>query len=173
MQRLEESVRECYSTSIDRLNVLQDVASRLTASLLFFQPDAPGKAGLQPRDSFRRIHGHIWCRLARDTPSLKALVERISGFWVQEDNLRIGPSPYVPVILKEDWKSDIRTEGKHLALPVTLKTSEPESVISLAVGLRYVSVPGDPSGDKSRVRRNPISGFPVVFKDLEAKVMAQ
>ena len=173
MQRLEECGQECYSTSIDRLNVLQDVASRLTASLLFFQPDAPDKARLQPQDRFRRIHGQIWCRLARDTRSLKALVERISGFWVQEDNPRIGPNPYVPVTLKEDWKSEIRTEGKHLALPVTLKTTEPESVISLAVGLRYVSVPGDPSGDKSRMRRNPISGFPVVFKDLEAKVMAQ
>ena len=173
MERLEESVRECYGTSIERLNVLQDVASRLTASLLFFQPDAPSMARLQPRDRFRRIHGQIWCRLARDTPSLKTLVERISGFWIQEDNPRIGPSPYVAVTLKEDWKSEIRTEGKHLALPVMLRTTEPEAVISLAVGLKYVSVPGDPVGDKSRMRRNPISGFPVIFRDLEAKAMAQ
>ena len=173
MQRLEETVRECYCTSIERLNTLQDVASRLTSSLLFFQPDAPGMARLQPRDRFRRIHGQIWCRLARDTPPLKALVERISGFWIQEDNPRVGPSTYVAVTLKDDWKSEIRTEGKHLALPVTLKTTEPDSVISLSVGLSYVSVPGDPMGDKSRMRRHPISGFPVVFKDLEAKVMAQ
>ena len=173
MQRLEESVRECYCTSIERLNVLQDVASRLTSSLLFFQPDAPSMARLQPRDRFRRIHGQIWCRLARNTPSLKALVERITGFWIQEDNPGIGRIPYVAVSLKEDWKSEIRTEGKHLTLPVTLRTTEPESVISLAVGLSSVSVPGDPVNDRSRVRRHPISGFPVVFKDLEAKVMAQ
>ena len=173
MQRLEESVRECYGKSIERLSVLQDVASRLTASLLFFEPDAPSMNRLQPRDRFRRIHGQIWCRLARKTSPLRALVERISSFWIKEDNPRIGPSPHVAVTLREDWKAEIRTKGKHLALPVTLKTTEPESVISIAVNLKSVTVSGDPLGDKSRERRVPISGFPVVFKDLEAKVMAQ
>ena len=173
MQKLQDSVHECYSTSVDRLNILQDVASRLTASLLFFEPTAPSMARLQPRDRFRRIQGQIWCRLARDTSSLRALVERISGFWIQEANPR-GPSPYVEVTLKDDWKSEIRTEGKHLALPVTLKTTEPESVISLAVSLRDVCVPGDPLlGDRVRVRKIPISGFPVVYKDLEAKITPQ
>ena len=79
----------------------------------------------------------------------------------------------ITVTLKEDWKSEIRTEGKHLALPITLRTSEPESIIWIAVGLRPVSLPEDPLGDKPRMRRNPISGFPVVFKDLEATAMAQ
>ena len=173
MQRLEDSVHECYSMSMDRLNVVQDVASRLTASLLFFEPATPSTSLLQPRDRFHRIQGHIWCRLARDTFSLKALVERISGFWIQEDNPRIGPSPSVPVTLKDDWRSEIRTEGQHLALPVTLKTTEPESVISLGVSLRDANVPEDPSGVKYRVRKFPISGFPTGFKDLEAKVTAQ
>lgn len=173
MQRLEESVRECYSTSIDRLNALQDVASRLTASLLFFEPDAPGSARLQPPDRFRRIPGQIWCRLARDTSSLRALIDRISGFWIREDNPRFGSSRYDAVALKDDWKSEIRTEAKHLALPITLRTTEPESVITLAVSLRDVSVLGDPLSDNARVRRFPISGFPIVFKDVEAKVMAQ
>lgn len=173
MQRLEESVHQCYRTSIDRLNVLQDVAFRVTASLLFFEPTAPSTARLKPRDGFRQIHGQIWCRLARDTSSLRTLVERISGFQIEEHNPRIGSSSYVAVAVKEDWKSEIRTEGKHLALPVRLRTSEPESVISLAVSLSKVSIPEDPLGDRLRVRTIPISGFPVVFKDLEAKTMAQ
>ena len=173
MQRLEECVRECYSKSINRLNALQDVASRLTASLLFFEPDAPSLARLQPPDRFRRIPGHIWCRLARDTSSLKALSDRISGFWIREDNPRVGPSNYVAVTLKDDWKSEIRTEGKHLSLPITLRTTEPESVITLAVCLRDVSCPGDPLSDNARVRTFSISGFPAVFKDIEAKAMAQ
>ncbi len=173
MRKLEESVRECYNKSADRLNALQDVASRLTASLLFFEPDAPGSAPLQPPDRFHRIHGQIWCRLARDTSSLKSLVDRITGFWILEKNARVGPSHYVAVTLKDNWKSEIRTEGKHLALPITLKTTEPESEITLAVGLRDVSFRGDLSNDKARLRTFPISGFPVVFKDVEAKVLAQ
>lgn len=173
MRKLEESVRDCYSKSVDRLNALQDVASRLTASLLFFEPDAPGVARLQPPDRFRRIPGQIWCRLARDTSSLRALIDRISGFWIREDNARNGPSRYVAVTLKDDWKSEIRTEGKHLALPITLKTTERESVITLAVCLRDVSFPGDLLSDNARMRMFPISGFPVVFKDVEAELMAQ
>ena len=173
MQRLEESVHECYRTSIDRLNILQDVASRLTASLLLFEPAAPNTTHLQPGDRFRRIDGHIWCRLARNTSSLKALVERISGFWIQEDNPRFDSKTFVAVTPKVDWKSEIRTEGQHLALPVTLRTTEQESVISLGVSLKDVSVPEDPLGAKGRVRKFPISGFPVVFKELEAKIRAQ
>ncbi|KAL9044870.1 MAG: hypothetical protein Q9214_002025 [Letrouitia sp. 1 TL-2023] len=173
MQRLEESVRKCYTTSTERLNALQDVASRLTASLLFFEPDAPRLARLQPPDSFRRVHGQIWCRLARDTSPLRALIDRISGFWIREDNPRIRASPYVPVTLKDDWKSEIRTKGKHLALPITLKTTEPESTITLAVSLRDVSIPGDPLSETTKSRMFPISGFPVVFKDVEAKMKAE
>ena len=173
MRKLEESVRDCYSKSVERLNALQDVASRLTASLLFFEPDAPGLARLQPPDRFRRIPGHIWCRLARDTSSLRALIDRISGFCIREEIARVGPSRYVAVALKDDWKSEIRTEGKHLALPITLKTTERESVITLAVCLRDVSFPGDPLSDNARMRMFPISGFPVVFKDVEVKIMAQ
>ena len=172
MQRLERSVRECYSTSIDRLNALQDVASRLTASLLFFEPDAHSASRLQPQDRFSRIQGQLWCRLARDTPPLRALVDRISSFSILEDNPRSVPSRFVPITLKEGWKSEIRTEGRHLALPITLKTTEPESVLTLAVSLRDVSVPGDPLGHNEKVRRFPISGFPVKFKDIKAKIVA-
>ena len=172
MQSLEQSVHESYRTSINRLNALQDVAASLTASLLFFEPDAPNAARLQPPDRFHRIQGQIWCRLARDTSALRALIDRIAGFYIREDYPKMGPSQFVPVALKDDWKSDIRTQGKHLALPITIKTTNTDSVIVLAVRLRDVSIPGDPTGHNPREGRFPISGFPVVFKDLEEKLMA-
>ena len=173
MQRLEGLVRECYSGSSKRLNDLQIVASRLIASLLFFEPDAPGSARLQPPDRIRRIPGQIWCRLARDTHSLRALVDRISEFWTSEENSRIGRGPRVRVEVADDWKARIRTGNQHLALPVTLKTTEPESVITLGVSLRDVTLPEDSSDHGPRTRMIPISGFPILFRNLEKKVSVQ
>ena len=172
MQSLEQSVHESYRTSINRLNALQDVAASLTASLLFFEPDEPNSARLQPPDRFHRIQGQIWCRLARDTSALRALVDRIAGFDIREDYPKMGPGRFVPVALKDDWKSDINTQGKHLALPITIKTTNADSVMELAVRLRDVSIPGDPTNHNPREGRFSISGFPAVFKDLEEKLMA-
>ena len=51
MQSLQQSVHGSYRTSIKSLNALQDVA----ASLLFFEPNEPNSARLQPPDRFHRI----------------------------------------------------------------------------------------------------------------------
>ena len=82
-------------------------------------------------------------------------IERTTSFQIEEKNSKIGPSPCVAVTLKVDWKSDIKTEGQHLALPVTLKMTEPESVISICVSLKDVSVPGEVSSADY-----PAQGFP-------------
>jgi hypothetical protein len=174
MHRLEKAVHEIYRTSDHMLNAVQDVASRLAASLLFFEPDAPDSGRLQPPDRWHRIHGQIWCRLPRDSAALVALTDRISGFWFKEDNPKMTlPGRVIPVMLKDGWKSEIRTEGKHFSLPITIKTMEPDSTVLLAVRLKDVSTFESASGNHPKERTNPISGFPIVFKDLETMASAQ
>ena len=84
----------------------------------------------------------------------------------------MGPGHSVPVALEDDWKSDIKTQGKHLALPITVNITNADSVIVLAVTLRDVSIPGDPTSHNPREGRFPISSFPAFLKDLEEKLMA-
>ena len=97
MQSLEQCVLEHYRTSLDSLNDLKDVAASLTENLLFFEPDAPKSGHMQPPNRFHRIQGQIWCRLPRDTPALRALVDRITGFYVREDNPKMNQSHFVPL----------------------------------------------------------------------------
>ncbi|KAG8528723.1 uncharacterized protein KY384_006410 [Bacidia gigantensis] len=171
MYRLAEAVRQEYLTNSRALNDVQDVASRLAASLLFFEPDAPDSSRLQPPDRWHRIHGQIWCRLPRDSSTIVALTDRITGFWIREDNPKMRLSHPTPVPLKDGWKSEIRTQGRHLSVPALIKTMEPDSTITLSVRLKDVESINDTL--PTRERTYPISGFPILFKDLEAMVLAQ
>ena len=99
------------------MNIVQDIAARLIASLLFFEPnsqDTTHGSYLQPPERIHghRIHGQIWCRLPRESQALILLVDRISGFQSREDNTKY-PNPWVSVPLKDGWKSKIRTEGAY------------------------------------------------------------
>ena len=173
MHRLIEVVRETYRTSSAALNEVQDVAAKLVASLLFFEPDTFDSTRLRAPEKWHRIHGQIWCRLPRDSASLVALTDRISNFWVREDNPRMAFSQPVKVPLKDGWKSEIRTQGKHLSIPMTIRTMEPDSTITLSVRLKDIDSLHDLPGISLRERVFPISGFPLIYKDLEAKVTAQ
>ena len=173
MHSLQEAVHESYSTPNRTLNAVQEVASRLVASLLFFEPEAPDTGRLQPPDRWHRLHGHIWCRLPRDSSALVALTDRITGFSIREDNPKIMPSRPVPVNLKDGWKSEIRTQGKHLSIPLMIKTMDVDSTITLSVRLKDVDSLDDIPGISPRERIVPISGFPIIFKYLEAIAVAQ
>ena len=174
MHRLADSVRECYRTPYPALNNVQEVASRLAANLLFFEPDMPDSGRLQPPDRWHRIYGQIWCRLPRDSATLVALTDRITGLSTREDNPKLRlQSRSVPVVLKDGWKSEIRTQGKHFSIPIIIKTMEPDSIITLSVRLKDVDSLDDPQSIRPRERTFPISGFPIVFKDLEAAITAQ
>ena len=171
MPDLIETVRECYRSSKERLDILQDTASQLTASLLYFEPISPRSGLLQPKDRWHKIHGQIWCRLARNAPPIRALIDRIVCLLYREKYPSRDPSAYDEISLRDGWKSEIRSEGKHFSIPVTIKTTDPNSVIEIAVKLKDVIIQGDNLPSNSRTF--PISGFPVVFKDLEEKVVSQ
>jgi hypothetical protein len=80
---------------------------------------------------------------------------------------------FIPVPLKDGWKSEIRTQGKHFALPITIKTMDTDTTHTVAVALRDLHSFRGYSSDPPKVRMFPISGFPVVFKDLQALVSTQ
>ena len=167
MSRLAQSVKQNYNNPYCMLEDVQNVASHLVASLLFFEPVAIRPTRLQPVDRLHRISGQIWCRLPRSSPALIALTDRISGFGIQEDNPRFGPSGMIPWIPEDGWKSEIRTQGQHLVVPITIKTTELDSAISVAVKLKDARMQKD-KGVVPKERMFPISGFPIVFKDLLA-----
>jgi hypothetical protein len=175
MHRLEKAVHDYYRDCPDQSNGVQDVASRLAASLLFFEPETPSASHLHPPQTFHRIQGHIWCRLPKESAALVALTDRITGFWFKEDSPKTGiKGRYLPLRVEDDWKSEIRTQGKHLALPVMIKTMDSDAIYTVAVGLKEVSPYGGPSfGLPKEDRRLPISGFPVLFRDLQAQVIMQ
>ena len=117
MNALDTAVQDHFRDSKSQVNAVQDVAARLIASLLFFEPNSQDTSHdnhLQPpeRRHRHRIHGQIWCRLPRESQALILLVDRISGFQSWEDNTKY-PNQWVPVPLKDGWKSKIRTEGAY------------------------------------------------------------
>ena len=175
MLRLEKAVHGHYRDFPDQANAVQDVAARLTASLLFFELDTPSASRLHPLQNFHRIQGQIWCRLPRDSAALVALTDRITGFWFKEDSPQtMMKGRFLPLPLKDDWKSEIRTQGKHLALPIRVKTMDPDATHTIAVALRDTyPYAGVSSHSPKEERRVPISGFHVVFRDLQALVSPQ
>jgi hypothetical protein len=150
---------------------IEKVAYRLTASLLFFEPDPPtarnpiyDQRGLQ---HLEEIRGHIWCRLEQGSRPFSALIHRIDTFWRKE-----GTDPWTPVQLAPDWKSRIDVQGKAFSLRCTISTRHPEKLQTLAVRLhpphytstaRWLAIL--PSEE-----RTPISGFPITFTQLKAMI---
>lgn len=69
----------------------------------------------------------------------------------------------------DGWKSKIRTEGEHFAIPITIKTMDQNSRIYVAVTLKDGKRGSGPVSERTFT----ISGFPIIFKDLDAIVTAQ
>ena len=210
MNILNKAVQEHFQHSDEQMNAVQDIAARVIASLLFFEPDPPD-IRLQLPDRMHRIHGQIWCRLPKESHALILLIDRICAFKYLDENLKF-PNQWVPgkcfgafervfkslldsgcllarhvlrlnaylriemltqncsiVPLGDGWKFRIRTEGEHFAIPITIKTMDPNSRIHVAVTLKDVKHGSDPISERTFT----ISGFPIIFKDLEAVVTAQ
>lgn len=87
MEALDELIRWKLSRSGPLLEELGNVASILIASLFFFEPDLPDtpshsqRVWAKDRGVMLGLKGTIRCRLAHRKPPLKALVEKIHGFW--------------------------------------------------------------------------------------------
>ena len=87
MDLLKNAVQEHFQHSGSQMNEVQDIAARLIASLLFFEPN-PQDTHLQLPDRMHRIHGQIWCRLPRESHALILLIDRICAFQYLEENVK-------------------------------------------------------------------------------------
>lgn len=86
MNPLNTAVQEHFQHSDSQMNEVQDIAARLIASLLFFEPDPPD-THLLPPDRMHRIRGQIWCRLPRESHALILLIDRICAFQYLEESI--------------------------------------------------------------------------------------
>ena len=171
MHRIERAVHD-HLQAPSYLDEIVYVVNRLVASLLLFELNASDTTRLQVPERMHRVHGQISCRLQRESDALIKLTDQIRSFWFYEESDKY-PSQKVTLTLREGWKSEIRTEGKHLALPITIRTMDPDSRVSVAVTLEEYE---DWSGDLIRSPKEttvPISGFPISFTELRSIATAQ
>lgn len=147
---------------------LEKVAYRLTASLLFFEPDAPGNLssnyGQWSMHYPQEISGHIWCRLEQGSDPFNALLHRIDSFWLRE-----GTDPWTPIALQPGWRSRVQGQGRAFAIRCKISTRHPDKVQNLAVKLQPPHA--TPNARWSPIlpldERTPISGFPITFNQLK------
>lgn len=156
---------------------IERAAYRLTASLLYFEPDplSPTDLSLHARSPVRQeeIRGQIWCRLAKGSPQLKRLVHRIAGFWRREhvrNDRGFVPHPWTQIRVPDNWKVGIVKYNEHFALPLAVRTRNPDAMQTIAIELHPPSL-----HEKARFAKliddhddyTPISGFPVEFRQLQ------
>ena len=148
------------------------LANILTASLLFFEPTKSFPSAIPSRDR-AYLPGSIRCRLARDSPPLRTLVDLIDSFWYKEikndeDLMESGYWTKVPLLDQLRYK--VRNHKEWLRVPYTISTIESRGAQQvLAVTLRRSSPSMKSLAAQVPI---PISGFPASFESMERKARA-
>jgi hypothetical protein len=155
---------------------IEKVSYRLAASLLFFEPESSSSGDHSPhsRSPNRReeVRGQIWCRLPRGSSELRRLVHRISGFYRRETHANVD-QPWMPVRTDEDWKAKIINYGEHFVVPCVVGTLRPDSLQTIAVTLEPPMSSREANFGLLIKEKTPISGFPILFRDLQIKAYSK
>jgi hypothetical protein len=175
MNRMIEIVEKQYHDSLGSPQgfaaSLGKAADQLKASLLYFESDpAPAartstyaKVGPQGYD----LRGTIRCRLLRRSESLGLLVRNIDELKQRQragrDNV---PGSWTQITMEASLRREVRVGDAWFKVPCVIKTQDKDTEHTIAVRLR---MPNEGDGAGSTTELIPISGFPVTFKDLEAK----
>jgi hypothetical protein len=173
MPKLRSLVSDEYYNLKSGLAVaIERVSYRLTASLLFFEPDASSSGDHSPHSKSpnrrEEVRGQIWCRLPKGSIELRRLVHRISGFYRRETHMNVD-QPWMPVRMDEHWKAGIISNKEHFAVPCVVGTLRPDSLQTIAVALDPPVRTGEANFGPLIQEKTPISGFPVSFRDLQIK----
>jgi hypothetical protein len=154
---------------------ISEVADRLTAALLFFEPDTKisieDSRHLQPRRGMHALQGTIRCRLSRHSDSLASLARNIEGFYhrhtIGNDRDMYSSMPWTAIELTNAQREAVRVKGAWLRIPFKVETEDQNSVHTIAVRLTVRKRDRKlPPGVTECI---PISGFPIKFKELEEK----
>ncbi|EXJ60918.1 hypothetical protein A1O7_05071 [Cladophialophora yegresii CBS 114405] len=170
MHNLYDKVGQLYHSSFRASTGLwkkiDDIAYKLTASLLFFEPDKcePVPARGQAAQGREQISGTILCRLQTPSPALRTLIRRIEGFYHHAASRHVDTQLQLP----RDWKTvalHAEQNGQPFGIPCRLDNAEGAAVRqSLLVKLK-------PPGEAGEGSLEPISGFPITFQELKAGML--
>jgi hypothetical protein len=149
---------------------IRDLADILISDLFFFEPspiyrDSDGFSSTKSVP----ILGTIRCRLAKNSVSLRKLVDIIGSFWytqIGNDTDETAEKGWDEIPLPDDVRSAVRIEGRWLRVECALPRVEPPATQHvLAVSLRRGNQP-----ERVSLSRLPISGFPVEWHVLRQRV---
>ena len=175
MNRMIDMVEKQYNDSIGSpfgfAASLGKVADQLKASLLYFEPDSAPAARTSTYAKFGpqgyELRGTIRCRLLRRSESLGLLVRNIDELKQRQragrDNV---PGSWTQIAIEASLRREVRVGDAWFRVPCILKTQDKDTEHTVAVRLR---LPNEGGVSGSTTELIPISGFPVTFKDLEAK----
>lgn len=151
-----------------QIRVLAEV---LIAKLFYFEPDDIKKPHQYLSSDNERVHhilpGSIRCRLAFNSPALKQLVNRISGFrhiaYVKRypdssEQLVWNQIPY-----GDEHRRAVRVNGEGFRVDHTIRTFEPDDAQQMIVVV---------FNDGVLSERNSISGFPVSLNCLKERAFS-
>ncbi|OAP64551.1 hypothetical protein AYL99_00523 [Fonsecaea erecta] len=168
MQDLVEKVDKVYAASekskdpAGLWNQVETVAYKLTASLLFFEPERCESLHVRGRGR-EEISGHILCRLQTPSAAIRNLIYRIEGFYHQTAQRHETAIP-----LRRDWRDALllaERTNQPFSIPCRLDDTEGDTVPqSLLVKLK-------PPSEAGQAVSWPISGFPVTHKELKAGML--
>ena len=174
MNRMIDTVEKQYRDSLGSPHgfaaKLGKVADQLKASLLYFEPDNAAtqsstyaKVGPQGYE----LRGSIRCRLLRRSESLGLLVRGIVELkQFQRAGKDSAPGSWTPIVMADSLRREVRVGEAWFRVPCIIKTQDKDSEHTIAVRLRMPNEGGISGANTDLI---PISGFPVTFKDLEAK----
>jgi hypothetical protein len=166
MKELCQAVDDAYKTSkLTRAqgglwHEVETVAYRLTACMLFFEPESIDSQVSGAGRRYEIINGHIWCRLDTPSPAIRSLINRIEGFYHREGSRRA-----THLQLQNGWKQILLNRERSalpFAVPCNLGSTEDPSV------LQYVIVSLRPPAEAGEPTQVEISGFPVTFDQMKA-----
>ncbi|OQU96994.1 hypothetical protein CLAIMM_02999 [Cladophialophora immunda] len=168
MRNLEEIVSKAYMASEKSKNPnglwsqVETIAYKLTASLLFFEPDRIEYSHVRNRGR-EEIRGRILCRLQTPSTAIRNLIYRIEGFYHQTENRHETAIP-----IRRGWKEtllQVERDNKPFEIPCGLDDTEGDTAPqSLLVKLK-------PPMEAGQAVSWPISGFPMTHKELKAGML--
>ncbi|EON61597.1 hypothetical protein W97_00812 [Coniosporium apollinis CBS 100218] len=152
----------------DLASQIANLAEILVANLFFVEPDEDpaaarsAKKALSP--SQHTFFGSIRCRLPFNSPGLKALVNKVRGFYHAENprhgNEGLNRLDWKEIPFTSEQRNGVRTQKKWFAVDFMISTFDPndtEQVIAVAFK------------DQAQDMRRSISGFPITLKELKIK----
>jgi len=177
MPKLRSLVNDEYHNLQSGLAVaIERVSYRLAASLLYFEPEPSSSGDYSPHSKSpnrrEEVRGQIWCRLPKESIELRRLVHRISGFYRRETHLNVD-QPWMAIRMEEHWKAKIITGREHFVVPCVVGTWRPDSLQTIAVELDPPMKSREANLGPLIEEKTPISGFPVLFRDLQLKAYSK